>query len=166
MSGRRMIVMLGAWAAALIALPLTGLAGGTYEHARATGRRCATCHISVRPDAGNLNETGRVFEINRRLPQEDDRTSAAAPAATKEDAAAIYKRVCAACHGLGGQGTPIAPSLAGDLAHGDSAGRLRDVVRTGVPGTTMAAFDGILSADQIELVVEHVLAIRKRPSRP
>lgn len=162
----RMILMPGIWAGVLIALPLTGLAGGTYEHARATGKRCATCHTSVRPDADNLNETGRFFQINRRLPGERESTSAAPPAVQEEDGAAIYRRVCAACHGPEGKGTAIAPSLVGDLAQGDSAVRLRDVVLRGVPGTTMAAFEGILSADHIELVVEHVLAIRKRPSRP
>jgi len=165
MTRRRTIAALAGFVAGLMLLSLTGLAGGTYEHARATGKRCATCHTSVRPDAGNLNETGRFFLVNRRLPPAGEAMNTAPPPG-QEDGAAIYRRTCSACHGPGGKGTPLAPALVGELVHGDSAGRLRDVVRKGVPGTTMAAFEGILSGDQIDLVVDHVLDIRKHPSRP
>jgi cytochrome c553 len=160
----RALVLAAVCTLALMLLPPAGLAGGTYEHARAVGKRCATCHDSVHPDANNLNATGRFFLVNRRLPREGERM---APATGKEpeSGAALYKRVCATCHGAEGNGTALAPALTGALKHGDTAEALRKVVREGVPATAMAAFKGILSEEQIERTVEHMLALRKLPQR-
>jgi mono/diheme cytochrome c family protein len=146
---------------ALILLPFAAPAGATYEHARAVGKRCATCHDSVHPDATNLNATGRFFLVNRRLPRDGEQAASATPA-EGEAGAAIYKRVCATCHGPEGKGTPIAPSLVGTLEHGDSADKLRAVVRDGVPGTAMVSFKSMLTEEQIQRTVEHMLAMRKQ----
>lgn len=160
----RAITILLVCSAALILLPFSVVKGGTYEHARAVGKRCATCHDTVRPDANNLNPTGRFFLINRRLPRDGERTDAALKAA--DDGATIYARACARCHGPFGEGTPLAPALTGALKQGDTSGQLRTIVRRGVPGTAMAAFAGTLSDEQIERVVEHIMELRKKPSRP
>jgi len=158
----RTVVIVAAWILALLLTPFAGLAGGTYEHARATGKRCATCHDSVRPDVTNLNTTGRFFLVNRRLPREGEST-APAPGQTRESGAAVYDRACATCHGPEGKGTALATSLMGTLEHGDTRDALRTIVRDGVPGTAMVAFAGILSDDQIDRVVQHLIALRKRP---
>jgi mono/diheme cytochrome c family protein len=52
----------------------------------------------------------------------------------------------------------------GTLTHGDTREALRTVVRDGVPGTAMVAFGGILSDEQIDNVVQHLIALRKLPS--
>ena len=151
--------------AALLLLGLSSLAAGTYEHARAVGKRCATCHDSLHPNATNLNATGRFFLVNRRLPLEGESTEGTRPS-SEETGADLYKRACATCHGTDAKGTALGPSLAGTLKHGDSAQQLRSVVRSGVPQTAMVAFAGTLSDEQIERIVEHVLDLRKLPSRP
>lgn len=151
------------WVITLMLLPLAGLAGGTYEHARALGTRCATCHDSVHPDVENLNATGRFFLVNRRLPRDGESTTAMS-AQEQESGAAIYKRACATCHGPDGKGTALAPSLLGALKHGTTPEALRTIVRNGIPGTAMIAFKGTLSDEQIERSVEHMLALRKLPS--
>ena len=151
-----------AWMITLMLLPFAGLAGGTYEHARALGKRCATCHDSVHPDVENLNSTGRFFLVNRRLPGDGERT--ATPGQLQESGAAIYKRACAACHGPDGTGTALGPTLLGPLKHGATPEALIATVRNGVPGTAMVAFKGALSDEQIERSVEHLLALRKLPS--
>lgn len=161
----RSVTILVACGCAFALLPLSVAIEGTYEHARAVGKRCATCHDSVRPDASNLNATGRFFLVNRRLPREGEPTNAAM-VAPQDDGAAIYRRTCATCHGPLGEGTTLAPALVGSLKHGDAAGQLRELVSRGVPGTTMVAFSRMLSAEQIDSVVEHILELRKKPSRP
>jgi len=155
--------MVAAWMITLMVLPFAGLAGGTYEHARALGKRCATCHDSVHPDIENLNSTGRFFLVNRRLPGDGER-SPAAPRQLQESGAAIYKRACATCHGADGSGTALGPNLLGTLESGATPEALIAIVRNGVPGTAMVAFKGTLSDEQIERSVEHLLALRKLPS--
>lgn len=160
----RVSVIAAASLLALVLVPFAGLAGGTYEHARAVGKRCSTCHDSVHPDVKNLNATGRFFLVNRRLPRDGENT-ALATGQEQASGAGLYTRLCATCHGPEGNGTTLAPALTGALKHGDSAEALRKVVREGVPATAMIAFKGILSDEQIERTVEHLLALRKRSPR-
>jgi len=155
--------MVAAWMITLMVLPFAGLAGSTYEHARALGKRCATCHDSVHPGAENLNSTGRFFQVNRRLPGDGGRPPAA-PGQLQESGAAIYKRACATCHGPDGSGTALGPNLLGTLKSEATPEALIAIVRNGVPGTAMVAFKGTLSDEQIERSVEHLLALRKLPS--
>jgi len=76
----------------------------------------------------------------------------AAPAGDAPDAAALFQRHCAACHGadrLGGTGPALLP---------ENLGRLRKtgavaVIRDGRPATQMPAFGAVLSATQIESLV-------------
>src|SRR5215472_5300349 len=54
----------------------------------------------------------------------------------------IYAKLCAGCHGADAHGTDKAPGLAGNQRLRDRAAQeLRDLIRKGVPGSGMPAFD-------------------------
>jgi cytochrome c oxidase cbb3-type subunit 3 len=87
----------------------------------------------------------------------------------------VFADNCAACHGAGGQGAMGYPSLADDVwLWGGTASDIERTVRHGIrsddpdtrsaPGVGMSAFgkDGILTAPQVEQVVEHVLSLTGR----
>lgn len=67
----------------------------------------------------------------------------------------LYGRYCAACHGAGGTGTPVAPRPLRDTAYlaatPDSV--LRGRIARGVPGTAMAPWSGMLSPEQLDALV-------------
>lgn len=65
----------------------------------------------------------------------------------------VYRRSCAACHGLRGQGG-VGPSLVG-VADRLSRDDHEALVRAGSPGTQMPAFGDALTDAEIDAVVEH-----------
>ena len=66
----------------------------------------------------------------------------------------VYAENCAACHGANGAGTVIAPAIdSADLRATDRT-EIVNLVNTGVPGTFMAGWDGILASDEIETVID------------
>jgi len=67
--------------------------------------------------------------------------------------AEIFASTCAACHGSDGEGTSIGPALnqAGLLAKGDDF--LRATVGEGIAGTSMVAFEGRLTDQEIADVI-------------
>ncbi len=170
---------------ALLALPRPSAA--TYENARGVGRSCATCHASTHPGTGDLNETGRYFLVERKLPESElpglesaappgaaggpPRTAASDAPASGERAPAmtggaeLYERTCAVCHGPEGEGTGAAKPLTGPLDHGEQATDVATVVRGGVTGTSMFAFEGLLTTAEIEAVSAYVLTLRERRPR-
>ncbi len=87
-------------------------------------------------------------------------TLALAPAARAEDAAALFKSKCAACHGPDGHGkTPMAEKIgAKDLrtAKGDVA----KIIAEGKPGTKMVGFKGKLSDAQIQELAAYVKTLQ------
>lgn len=79
-------------------------------------------------------------------------TIIAAQAAT--DGAALFKTMCASCHGENGVGA-IGPQLRG---RGLSPDRVSDTVKTGRPGTIMPSFGARLSPAQLAGIVAYVSA--------
>ncbi len=143
----------------------------TYELARAEGTRCATCHVSVRPNAGTLNETGRYYQQRRSLKgapgvvaapvaEAGSPGDAGAPAGPRTGAQ-IFAEVCASCHGARGEGTTLAPPFRKPGPDGVPRPELTRVVRDGVEDTAMMGFAGLLAEDELEAVVEHVAALTK-----
>ncbi|MFQ5857802.1 MAG: c-type cytochrome, partial [Anaerolineae bacterium] len=67
--------------------------------------------------------------------------------------AEIFASTCAACHGADGEGTAIGPALkrAELLAKGDDF--LRATTREGISGTSMVAFEGRLTDQEIADVI-------------
>jgi len=70
----------------------------------------------------------------------------------------IYSTICAQCHGANGEGTIIGSAI-NDLSD-DTDQEIYNVIRQGIPGTTMLSFGSILSEDQIQ---ELVAIIRQFP---
>ncbi len=65
-----------------------------------------------------------------------------------------YKAVCAACHGVAGEGG-LGPALAGSAVALGPIEKHIDIIINGQPGTAMAAFGGQLSAKQIAAVTTY-----------
>ncbi|HXH06804.1 MAG TPA: cytochrome c, partial [Vicinamibacterales bacterium] len=85
----------------------------------------------------------------------------ARPAAA--DGKALYARLCAACHGPSGEGTPMGKPI--DAGGPDAAARIAETVRAGVRGTPMPAFAAVLSDAEIDAIARYVVAMRTPPSR-
>lgn len=69
-----------------------------------------------------------------------------------EQGKAIYRSNCGFCHGLTGGGGR-GPNLAtGQYQRGSSDAALRDVIKNGVPGTTMPAFD-LMENDELDKLI-------------
>ncbi len=81
--------------------------------------------------------------------------TAAAPAGGA-DGATIYASNCASCHGANGEGMgQVFPALAGNDKLAD-ANFVIDVVLNGRPGTSMPAFGGQLSDEEVAAVVSYI----------
>ncbi len=61
--------------------------------------------------------------------------------ATIEQGLAVYRSNCAFCHGLTGGGGRGPDLVSRELVHGDTDAALRGVIKRGVPGSTMPAFN-------------------------
>jgi len=69
---------------------------------------------------------------------------------------ALYRSNCAFCHGLTGGGGR-GPALANhQLLHGSSPKDIRDVIRSGVPGSNMPAFEQ-MEKDELDRLVAFVI---------
>jgi mono/diheme cytochrome c family protein len=119
-------------------------------------------------------EESRVKRIYRPLP--DGSPDYSHP---QEGGYAIYRRNCLHCHGVSGAGDgPTAPFLypaprdyrkgifkftstnpSGARPHRDD---LRQTVKNGLHGTSMPAFDALLSAGEIEEVIDYVVFLSAR----
>jgi mono/diheme cytochrome c family protein len=106
---------------------------------------------------------------------------AAWPAVTPAAEMDLYLRHCAVCHGPGGQGDGPAAGLLSPRPRDFTAGVYKfrstpsgtlptdgDVVRilrTGLPGTSMTGYDGLLSPDEMEGLARLVLSWAPRAAR-
>lgn len=66
----------------------------------------------------------------------------------------VYAENCAACHGANAAGTVIAPALDTEALRATPQADLLTLVNEGVPGTLMAAWQNILTPEEITSVVE------------
>jgi mono/diheme cytochrome c family protein len=66
----------------------------------------------------------------------------------------VYAENCAACHGTNGAGTVIAPAIDSPDLRTNARQDLVELVNNGIPGTLMAGWNGSLTPDQIEAVVD------------
>jgi mono/diheme cytochrome c family protein len=152
----------------------------TYEHARALGTRCSTCHTSTRPHVSNLNAAGQYFLKHRTLDGYVPEAQPRRPPSTGPDAqarsaeqrkpagqdpaspgVAVFQRTCAVCHGDKGQGTALAKPLTGPPQHARTEAEIAALVRDGIKGTSMAAFRETLTAKEIASVARYVASLRK-----
>jgi mono/diheme cytochrome c family protein len=76
--------------------------------------------------------------------------------------AQVFARECQVCHGERGQGG-VGATLSGPIAAAQPAAFLRQTIDNGVAGSPMPAFQGVLSAGDIENVVAFILSWDHRP---
>ena len=88
-------------------------------------------------------------------PTEQGAVSAVQSNTTNRDSLSLYAQNCAACHGPTGAGTTVAPPLnSAELRTRLDAAAIRATISNGRPGTAMPVWGNILSAAQIDALVE------------
>src|ERR1700690_1066944 len=91
----------------------------------------------------------------------------AIPAAHADDAAALYKAKCAACHGPDGSGSTAtgkamgAPDFRSDEVQKQTDAQLTDATANG-KGKKMPAYKGKLTDDQIKQLVGYIRDLGKK----
>ena len=88
-------------------------------------------------------------------PTEQGAVSAVQSNSTNRDSLSLYAQNCAACHGPTGAGTTVAPPLNSvELRTRLDDDAIRATISNGRPGTAMPVWGNILSAAQIDALVE------------
>ena len=92
--------------------------------------------------------------------------AATASAAQVPDAGRqAFEGRCAGCHGLDGTGIGASPSIVDvSLSRAPTASILRNLIRTGIPGTGMPAFS--IPEDELNNIVSFVETLRARSAKP
>jgi len=67
-----------------------------------------------------------------------------------------YANNCTTCHGVNGEGTDLAPALNDDDTRATAADELARIIRSGVAGTMMPAWDAKLTAEDIDALVAFI----------
>ena len=75
-----------------------------------------------------------------------------------EKGLALYRSNCAFCHGIDGKGGRGPDLVSRQLIHGDSDTALKNVIRKGVPGSTMPAFQ--FEEEELARVIAFVRHLR------
>ncbi|MBL8114874.1 MAG: c-type cytochrome [Acidobacteria bacterium] len=90
-------------------------------------------------------------------------------ACAKDDGASLWRLKCASCHGATGRGDtkfsagrPYSNLLDDSFRHGGSFEEMRTLVAKGDPKSPMPAFEGRLTAAEIDLVVRYVEELRRK----
>lgn len=110
---------------------------------------------------------------------EDEAPAAVAPRAETASAAALYAEHCAACHGINGGADAVGArhlfprarnlrtepfQLVSTINGVATRGDIEEVLRRGMPGTSMRAFDHLAEAERA-LLTEEVLRLRREGLR-
>src|SRR5512138_2861628 len=96
--------------------------------------------------------------------------------AERDPGARVWRKKCAACHGADGsgrtrfaEGRPFADLTDGRWRHGPGRGEIRRLVAVGDPKSPMPPFEGRLTPEEIDAVVDYTLRLaaagRTRPGR-
>jgi putative heme-binding domain-containing protein len=71
---------------------------------------------------------------------------------------AIFRSNCAFCHGLAGGGGRGPTLITGRFLHGSTDDDIRNVIRNGVPGTTMPSFEN-MAKDELDKLVQYIRSL-------
>lgn len=74
--------------------------------------------------------------------------------------ATLFTQNCAACHGENAAGGAVGPTLVSAELKAQSDDFFREVILKGRPGTTMPAWEGRLSAQDIEDVIAYLRSLQ------
>lgn len=141
--------------------------------------KCPKCGMALKKlgDGGHqgADHMKHMAEVRAWLKKElGDKYDAKVPPATEAQLSLgkqVYQESCASCHGAGGKGDGAAaagltkkPADFTDAAHAyyySDAGRLH-IIRKGVKGTPMVAWEASLEQKEIEAVFQHVRSLRPK----
>jgi mono/diheme cytochrome c family protein len=91
------------------------------------------------------------------LPPQPTPTTVAPPTLSPKSGETIFAGLCAQCHGPKGEGVDgMGPALNEAEFQQDTDQQITDTINNGVQDTTMPAWSGILSSDQIDQVVKFI----------
>lgn len=135
---------------------------------------CVSCHEGARRSEGALTWDRRALSFPRSVETCDGCHESARLLVTrgdsphgKLDGADLFRRNCAFCHGTDGSGRnwigtflePHARDLRESRIAALDASALTEILRNGLPGTSMPAWKGILSDAELFAVAGHVRAL-------
>lgn len=73
----------------------------------------------------------------------------------------IYKTYCAGCHGADLQGNSATSLIKEEWTYGRGRGSITRNIKFGISGTEMAAFGNVLSDEEIDTLVDYIIAVQK-----
>ncbi len=117
------------------------------EYAARTNESCSTCHVN--PGGGGPRTLRGMLWAAQGKPDQVPELPGVLLAPDISDGAELWDIACSSCHGLrgeGGFGVTIANS-------GFSAAKIRSTIKRGRMRSGMPAFDGKLTADQLDALV-------------
>ena len=118
------------------------------EYTERTGESCGTCHVSA--GGGGPRTLPGLLWSARGKPDEIPELPGVSLAPGVTDRLELYDIACAGCHGFTAEGL-FAMNLVGN---GISRATNRSFIRGGIPNTDMPAFEGKLTDDQINILVD------------
>lgn len=71
---------------------------------------------------------------------------------------AVFRSNCAFCHGLTGGGGRGPTLITGRFLHGSTDDDIKNIIRNGVPGTTMPSFEN-MPKDEIDKLVQYIRSL-------
>lgn len=123
------------------------------EYSTRTGEPCATCHVS--PGGGGPRTMRGLLWVGASRPDEVPELAGILLAPGVDDPEALYDIACSACHGRQGEGLSAVSLVDFSL----SSGSVERMVIRGADRSGMPAFEGQLTEDQIQLIVDYVIAL-------
>jgi mono/diheme cytochrome c family protein len=120
------------------------------EYTGRTGESCGTCHVSA--GGGGPRTLRGLLWAARGKPDEIPELPGSTLAPGVVDGIELYDIACSGCHGFTGEGL-FAINLVGN---GISRATNRTFIRNGIPNTEMPGFEGKLTEDQLEILVDFV----------
>ena len=86
-----------------------------------------------------------------------------APAAASDSPAQLYQQLCSACHGVNMEGAQYMALRKDQWKYNPDKRSMFRIVMYGVPGTDMAPFSKVLTEQQVEDVVAHIIDSQAAP---
>lgn len=131
------------------------------------GMRAMPAFRSVEVDDKQIAELAAY--LSKVQPGQKPAAGAVAGPANAEKGKAIYQQSCVTCHGAQGKGdgivgkslVPPVKDFTSEESKKKSPAELQKIIEEGMPGTAMPAWKTVLSPQDIQDVLAHVLVLRK-----
>ena len=85
--------------------------------------------------------------------------------AYSQQAEVIYKTYCGGCHGARMEGNSAPKLITNKWVHGSTYGAIFKNIKSGIPHTEMKGWGSVLKDNQINLLVNYIIASQKAPAK-